>query len=134
MRAHLWILNGKVPEPCLDVLRWARWFETAERHVGNDYLAEGDLRISTVFLGLDHNFGLGGPPILFETMVFGEPNLKVLFDRALVVRDDLEMWRYATWDQAEAGHRNIVEIYRSRIIEAREATARAMVNPGTVQP
>ncbi|PZR71766.1 MAG: hypothetical protein DLM66_00060 [Candidatus Dormiibacter spiritus] len=55
----------------------------------------GDTRISTVFLGLDH--GLGDyPPILFETMVFGGPL-------------DGEMDRYSTWDQAEAGHEQMVE-------------------------
>ncbi len=29
-------------------------------------------KVSTVFLGLDHNFG-DGPPILWETLVFGGP-------------------------------------------------------------
>lgn len=28
------------------------------------------MRVSTVFLGLNHNFGVG-PPLLWETMVFG---------------------------------------------------------------
>lgn len=26
--------------------------------------------VSTVWLGLDHGFGMGGPPLIFETMVF----------------------------------------------------------------
>jgi len=29
------------------------------------------LWVSTVFLGLDHNFSSKGPPVVFETMVFG---------------------------------------------------------------
>ena len=48
-----------------------------------------------VFLGLDHSFG-SGPPLLFETMVFGGPL-------------DEEMDRYTTWDEAEAGHKAMVK-------------------------
>lgn len=59
--------SGKpVPEP--DLITWARWFESADRTVGSDQI--GESRVSTVFLGLDHNFG-EGPPVLWETMVFG---------------------------------------------------------------
>lgn len=51
---------------------------------------EGEVRVSTVFLGLDHSYW-DGPPILFETMVFGG---------AL----DQEQERYATEEEALAGH------------------------------
>ena len=63
-----YILKGKEPEPVHDVLAWGRWFETADRRVALDRIGETD--ISTVFLGLDHQFG-SGPPLLFETLVFG---------------------------------------------------------------
>jgi hypothetical protein len=33
---------------------------------------ENEVKISTVFLGVDHAFG-DGPPMLFETMIFGLP-------------------------------------------------------------
>ena len=58
--------GNPVSEP--DMMKWAQWFEKAERHVGNETI--GDSKISTVFLGLDHAFG-GGAPVLWETMVFG---------------------------------------------------------------
>ena len=32
----------------------------------------GNYLVSTVFLGLDHQFHAHGPPLLFETMVFGK--------------------------------------------------------------
>lgn len=50
---------------------WARWYEKNHnnRHVGLTKF-DGDIRVSTVFLALDHNFDYG-PPILYETMVFG---------------------------------------------------------------
>jgi hypothetical protein len=133
-RTHLWILNGKVPEACLDVLRWGRWIEDniGKRHVGDDYLMDGEIRVSTVFLGLDHNYGAYGPPILFETMVFGEPHDAELLGKIRTIRDDLDMCRYSTWDEAEAGHRELVERYRALIAEAKEETARAMT-PGKVE-
>ena len=46
--------------------------------------------VSTVWLGLDHSFG-AGPPIIFETMVFGGPY-------------NQECWRYSTEQQAREGH------------------------------
>lgn len=50
--------------------------------------------VSTVWLGVDHSFGDEGPPLIFETMVFGD-DVK-----------DLDGNRYATWNEAVAGHAN----------------------------
>lgn len=91
-----YILEGHTPVPVDDALVWARWFERADRTVAKTVL--GDIRVSTVFLGLDHNWGrlLGAdtPPLLFETMVFGSDH------------PDLDEYqrRYSTWDEAEEGH------------------------------
>jgi len=76
-------------EPC-GLLEWAVWFETADRRVAEDYFLR-DVRVSTVFLGLDHRFFGDGPPLLFETMIFGGEH-------------DGYQRRYATWEEAEAGH------------------------------
>jgi len=86
---HYWVLDeaGR-PQPVDDVLTWARWFETAERTVASDHV--GDVHVSTVFLALDHAFGVG-PPVLWETMIFGG---------AL----DQECWRYTSREAAIAGH------------------------------
>ena len=89
-----YILDGHNPVPCDDLIEWARWFETANRHVAKTKVNK-EVTISTVFLGLDHNFG-EGCPALFETMVFGG-------------KLDEQMERYATWDEAEKGHRKWVE-------------------------
>jgi hypothetical protein len=59
----------------------------------------GDVRISTVWLGLDHGWG-GGPPLIFETLVFGGPM-------------DGEMDRYSTEAQAVEGHARMVEAVRA---------------------
>lgn len=53
----------------------------------------GNAWVSTVFLGLDHNWG-EGPPLVFETMVFRDGN-----------GDDCQ--RYSTWLQAMEGHRKV---------------------------
>lgn len=57
----------------------------------------GDIQISTVFLGLDHNFGTRPPhvPILFETLVFNGYTSGY-------------QTRYATFEAAAQGHEWIV--------------------------
>ena len=83
------------PIECDDVLEWARWFETAtNRRVAYNKIPEGE--VSTVFLGLDHSFGDKGPPVLYETMVFGG----IL---------DGEQDRYSTVAEAKEGHLKMVE-------------------------
>jgi hypothetical protein len=98
-------LEGHTPVPVEDVLEWAEWFEGHDRHVA---LEEVDGRkISTVFLGLDHSFGLADDghhiPLLFETMVFASDD------------DPWDGWceRYSTWEQAEIGHKAVVEAVRT---------------------
>jgi hypothetical protein len=76
--------------------QWARLFED-ERHISEDRI--GDVDISTVWMGLDHNFLANGPPLIFETMIFGG----VL---------DGECWRYATEREAREGHARAVELVR----------------------
>ena len=88
-----YILEGKQTVECNDLITWARWFETGNRRVAEDIIS--GVRISTIFLGLDHAFR-GGPPMLFETMVFGG-----------ALNEEQE--RCTTWDQAEQMHKNMVE-------------------------
>jgi hypothetical protein len=90
-RPRYYTLDGHTPVPCDDVMVWAQWFENFElRVVAQTQI--GDRFVSTVFLGIDHNFGPTGPPLIFETMVFG-PN-----------RNEEWMKRTATWDEALADH------------------------------
>ncbi len=101
MRHYLYILDGKEPVPELDSIKWATWFQTADRSLARTQVS--DVTISTVFLGLDHNFSLSSPPVLFETMVFGGEL-------------DGETRRYSTWDEAIAGHGEM-EICVEEVIE-----------------
>lgn len=85
---------------CPDTLRWAKWFETADRHVAQTTV--GSTWVSTVFLGIDHQFG-DGPPLVFETMTFP---LNANGERDA---SGEETYRYATWSDAEAGHAAVVK-------------------------
>lgn len=67
------------------------------------------LRISTVFMGMDHNW-TGGPPVLWETMVFHDGG-----DRANL---DLYQDRYTSHDDAVDGHRRICRLVASEGAEA----------------
>lgn len=87
-----YILKGRTPF-AVDLMTWGRWLEKNNRVVGLTKITAA-CRVSTVFLGLDHNF-FGGEPILFETMIFGGPL-------------DGEQWRYRTYDEAERGHAEAV--------------------------
>ena len=86
-----YLLKDRIPVLAPDVVEWARWFEPTT--VSKTTLPSGTV-INTVFLGLDTSF-VAGLPILFETMVFGGPLAEA-------------QARYATWDQAEAGHLEMV--------------------------
>jgi hypothetical protein len=93
-----WILVEREPRK----VGWDEWLEWSRqgfdetRRVAKTTVGEVD--ISTVFLTVDHAWG-GGPPILFETMVFGGPLNEY-------------QWRYSTWDEAVAGHERIVNAVR----------------------
>ncbi len=88
-----WILEDMKPKQ-VDSVTWARWFkETRNRFIHETTV--GDIRISTVFLGLNYRFG-DGPPLLFETMIFGGPL-------------DQSQWRYSTLGEAKKGHWDAVE-------------------------
>ena len=78
------------------------WMKKSKSAVDPWRVAEtiiGEIRISTVFMGLDHRFSGEGPPILFETMVFGG-KLDQFQDRC------------CTWDEAEAMHADAVRQVR----------------------
>ena len=75
----------------------------AGNSIQNRRVAETQLEglgwVSTVFLRLDHNYSGEGPPVLFETLVFGGP-----------LSDEME--RYCTEAEALEGHERMVERVR----------------------
>jgi hypothetical protein len=87
----LYILRGRLAVPVQTVEEWGRWFGTHDRHVADDII--GGCRISTVFIGIDHSFGAGDLPILFETMTFEPPD-----------GDEVACERCGTWEEAVEMH------------------------------
>lgn len=101
-----YILEGQTPVLCHDITKWALWMGESERRVAWSEVGPWD--ISTVFLGVDHSFGMGRP-ILFETMVFYKAdNLPPDAPKQYFEYLDQHMRRYHTWDEAEAGHERVV--------------------------
>lgn len=101
MRPEHYILDEQGEPQPVDWLTWAKWFETVgkdARRVAADSFPDGVV-VSTVFLGHDHQYFEGGPPLLYETLVFEGPH-------------DGEMARYTTRAEALAGHRAMCEVVR----------------------
>lgn len=59
----------------------------------------GTNEVSTVWLGMNHNWGRG-PPLIFETLVFPACD---------------DMYRYATLEQALNGHETMVQRYKANM-------------------
>lgn len=104
---HHWILDEHHQPVLVDLMTWARWYEgdgasMDHRRVAFTELAPG-IEVSTVFLGIDHSFGFGDRPLLFESMAFTDYG-----------GDQCD--RYATWEEAEAGHARMVEEVRAALL------------------
>lgn len=97
-----YILKDRTPVLIADegIEKWSEFINSDKRFVAQDNI-NGYL-VSTVFLGVDHAF-MDGKPVLFETMVFKEGDWGAL-----------ECKRYCTWEEAEKGHKEIVEKWKSK--------------------
>ncbi len=88
----------------IDMMTWARM--SGDRgsdgpwRVNETIITRGLRRCSTVWVGLNYNFLHDGPPLIYETMIFGG-------------RLDGVGERYATRAQAEAGHARYVQLMRT---------------------
>ena len=81
----------------IDLRTFAELAESHQRVVA--YSLVGDVEVLTVWLGVNHNFIGIGPPIIFETKIFGGEH-------------HLRMARYATKEGARAGHDLVVKALR----------------------
>lgn len=85
--------------------QWALLFEAGTDRVVEQTALSNGLWVSTVWLGLDHNYTGVGPPIIFETLVFPTE----------AGGAEIDGHRYATEEQARAGHAAFVRYWRQRI-------------------
>lgn len=88
--------------------QWAASFEPRQdkKRVAEDTV--GDYWVSTVWLGLNHQYG-DGPPLIFETMVFAQK------DGAITDWGEQYADRYSTEAAALAGHEAIVSQLRAGV-------------------
>ncbi|KKL54171.1 hypothetical protein LCGC14_2268060 [marine sediment metagenome] len=80
----------------MELMDWASAIESADAVIGNDTI-DGQ-QVSTVWTGLDRRF-LDGPPLIFETMIFGGPH-------------DQYCDRYSNEEAALDGHKRTVAALR----------------------
>jgi hypothetical protein len=81
---------------------WEQFFGSDRRRIAETSV--GELWVSTVFLGLDHRVPIGnGPPLLYETLVFGLPRGKEIMER------------HSTRSEAIVGHKRVVEQVREMV-------------------
>lgn len=88
-----------------DILAWVEWMhahpDACRVNLTSIMDLDFEIRVSTVFLGLDHGSGRAGDaPVLWETLVFGG-------------RCDKEMDRYTSRDDALDGHDDMVARVRA---------------------
>lgn len=120
-RPQYYKLIGRLPVPVYDVSEWTKVAE-----IGTDAwrIAEtvvGPLHVSTIFLGLDHNWSPDSDAlaVLFETVVLGDDSdMKPPTNLRELLLGNQYQRRYATWDEAEQGHDAAVEWARQRVAEA----------------
>ena len=115
-----YIIKDGFAVQCYDLMEWAQWMVTERENFHYTDHVHG-IRISTVFLGLDHAFG-GDEPVLWETMVFNDEAEDFM---------DLDQWRCGiTPAEAKDFHDSIVRKYREQY-ENSSVTLRETDNTST---
>ena len=98
-RDYYYLLDDNKKPYKFTLREWGEWFQDSRgddrRRVAEDEI-DGK-RISTVFLGMDHNLYGEGRPLIFETMVFDENG------------DEMYTNRYSLWEESLNGHEKAKE-------------------------
>lgn len=74
----------------------------------------GPYWVSTVWLGLDHQWMAGGPPLIFETMVF---SISQCDDPDELGLTDIDGYRWSTEHEARVGHGEVCTLVRATLVE-----------------
>lgn len=68
---HLYyILRDGIISTTQSLMEWGEWMQNGDRQIF-DHEIDHEIRVSAVFLGLDHGYNNTRQPVLFETMIFG---------------------------------------------------------------
>jgi hypothetical protein len=88
--------------PAATLMEWAIFMEGPQRAITLDKF--GDYRVSTVFLGLNHQFMPQAPPLWFETMVFGPGEEREIYAKKVKIHPNLWKKRCSTRTEALGQH------------------------------
>jgi len=91
------ILDSNFEVIPVGIRQWRTFFDSPMRRIGDTYI--NDIRISTIFIGLDNN--------IFETIVFYNDEEGT---------EDVET-RYGTYIKALVGHNDICNSIRADVLE-----------------
>lgn len=86
---------------------WAQLWEQRHLDMSNDSwwrrrtVIDDEVEVSSIWLGLNYNFGVEGPPLIWETMIF------------YANEGDSEQWRYPSRQAALDHHEEIVRQLRT---------------------
>lgn len=90
------------------MLEWSKLFENKKYKIVKQETLSNGLFISTVWLGLDHSFGMIGKLLIFETMVFKNKDFS----------EEVDMQRYSTEEEAKKGHILMMEKYKKEVMSS----------------
>lgn len=93
-------MEGESFEVSVGDTKMVELWDIANRSVAQERVGQYD--VSTVCLVIDHNYTGVGPPVIFETMIFGDG------------LDEEYCERYTTKEEAIEGHARAVEFARNR--------------------
>ena len=128
--------EGRVPIE-VDLQTWINHPSTNDqrlRRVGHTTI--GTVWVSTVFLGIDYQYG-EGKPMLFETMAFDDSDKKrvQLSDESPVrfISQEVDgvFGRWSTWEDAELGHCEMVAKLRDMMGLPKEEDVARLLGRGT---
>lgn len=99
----LWYREQEEPDGTISLIATTMIPTAAEWNIKRWHVQTpvGTLNVSTVFLRLDHSFHEYGPPVVYETMVFGGDD------------NGMWQWRYRTRAEALWGHEQVVAALRN---------------------
>jgi hypothetical protein len=89
--------------PCDNSMAWALWYESAQTERTRQLALtriDNHTFVSTVFIGIDHNWSSSGDPVLWETMIFGDGGESNGYQR-----------RYSSREAALTGHREACDLF-----------------------
>lgn len=107
---EFWILDADHQPIPATMLQWAEQLSDINARIVRKSRI-GEVEVSTVFIGLDHRWLGKGPPLIFETMIFGGAQ-------------DSTTWRCSTWDEALLQHRKACQVARIKETTDGESSSR----------